>query len=116
MVTGEGRPFLVLLAVPDPARWVGFVRGLGLDPDDPGAVGHPDLVREILRRADTLLHGFPGYARIRGAVVDPEPWTVENGCLTATLKLRRKRIESRCRSALEAYYRGTGPVMTGTSG
>ncbi|MHB8563284.1 MAG: hypothetical protein ACYDDA_04920 [Acidiferrobacteraceae bacterium] len=52
----------------------------------------------------SCLHDFPGYVRVRHVLRLDEPWTVENGLLTPTLKLRRHKIEQRYGSAIEALY------------
>ncbi len=81
LLIGEGRPGLVLLAVAE---------------DVPEA--------ELLSRANARLHDFPGYVRVRHVLRFDEPWTVENGLLTPTLKLRRHEIEQRYGAAIEALY------------
>jgi long-chain acyl-CoA synthetase len=35
---------------------------------------------------------FQGYTRVRSDALLAEPWTVENGLLTPTLKLKRAKI------------------------
>jgi len=37
---------------------------------------------------------LPGYEQLAMVVVASQPWTVENGRLTPTLKIKRNRIES----------------------
>ncbi len=81
MVIGEGRPKLGLLAVSKIT----------------------DL-KELCRRANDKLHGFPGYTRIHHIARVAEPWTVENGLLTPTLKLKRGEIEKRHAREIEAMY------------
>ena len=44
--------------------------------------------------------------QVRRVVVVPEPWTVDNGLLTPTLKLRRAQILERHADRLEALYKG----------
>ncbi len=59
---------------------------------------------ELCARANRQLHGFPGYARIYHIARLSEPWTVENGLLTLTQKLKRKQIEQRFAKEIEAMY------------
>ena len=82
-VSGEGRPFLAAVAVA--AR--------------PG-VGAAELLADCPR----LLRGFPAHARIGRLHVETEPWSPDNGCLTATLKLRRAALAEKYRAELEAFY------------
>lgn len=86
MLVGEGRPFLTLLAVTR-------------ETDE----------RELVRRANERLKAFPRYVRVRRAIVAPEPWTVENGLLTPTLKIRRERVQQRFAPQIEAVYAGGNP-------
>jgi len=85
MVVGEGRPYLGLLCVSK------------LDND-----------KELIALANAQLKDFPGYARIRGVVRVSEPWTVENGLITPTLKLKRNEIEKRYANEIETMYKRPG--------
>jgi long-chain acyl-CoA synthetase len=38
------------------------------------------------------LHEFPGYAKIRRVYLTLEPWTIDNGLLTPTLKVKRAKV------------------------
>jgi long-chain acyl-CoA synthetase len=92
MLVGEGRPYLGLLVVSKL--------------DDP---------RELCRRANAQLKDFPGYARIRHLARVSEPWTVENGMLTPTLKCKRNKIDERYAKDIEAMYQRTD-VCNGGNG
>lgn len=81
MVIGEGRPKLGLLAVSK----------------------FTDL-KDLCRRANDKLHDFPGYTRIHHIARVDDSWTVENGLLTPTLKLKRNEIEKRFAREIEAMY------------
>jgi long-chain acyl-CoA synthetase len=85
MLVGEGRPFLTLLAVAKEA-------------DE----------KALVKRANERLKAFPRYVRVRRAIVAPEPWTVENGLLTPTLKIRREQVLKRFADEIDAVYAGGG--------
>ncbi len=84
MVVGEGRSHLGLLVV-----------------------SKLDDERELCARANAELKDFPGYAKIRHLARVSEPWTVENGLITPTLKLKRNKIEERYAKEIEAMYKRT---------
>ncbi len=102
MVVGEGRPYLAALVVLDRDQWARIV------------AEHPDFddlegpaVREfLLERLRRRLAAFPGYAQIHAVTPLLAPWTIENGLLTPTMKIRRSRIAERYREAIEAMYAG----------
>ena len=50
------------------------------------------------------------YEQLRMIVVAKEPWSIENGMLTPTMKIRRSRIESEFDAQLDHWYTSQGPV------
>jgi long-subunit acyl-CoA synthetase (AMP-forming) len=44
-------------------------------------------------------------------VVAKEPWSIDNGCLTPTMKIKRARIEDSVQSKVEGWYAAKGPVL-----
>jgi long-chain acyl-CoA synthetase len=60
----------------------------------------------VLERLNVQIRQFPGYAQIRRVAVFSEPWTIENGLLTPTLKLKRARVLEQHRSEYEQLYAG----------
>jgi long-chain acyl-CoA synthetase len=93
----------------DEKAWaqVASTHGLGRDPVK--AAEDPKGKKLILQRIEDALHDFPGYAKIRGVIVADEPWTVENGMLTPTLKKRRERILSLYQERIDALYGSKAP-------
>ena len=51
------------------------------------------------------------YEQLRMIVVAREPWSIENGSLTPTMKIKRARIESDAAPQLEAWYASSGKVV-----
>ncbi len=81
MLVGEGRPYVVLLAVSQ-------------ETDE----------RALVRRANEQLKAFPRWMRVRRVVATSEPWGVDNGLLTPTLKLKRPMLVARYKDRIDAAY------------
>jgi long-chain acyl-CoA synthetase len=110
MVVGEGRPHLAALLVLKRDEWEKLAASLGLKADEPGALAQPAAQAAVMRRIKTALRGFPRYARVRAVVLTLEPWSVENGLITPTLKLRRTQIEQRFHAEIEHLFAGSQPA------
>ncbi len=81
MLVGEGRPYVVLLAVTQQT-------------DE----------KVLVRRANERLKDFPRWTRVRRVVISREPWSVDNGLLTPTLKLKRPVLLKQLAAEIEAAY------------
>ena len=84
MLVGEGRPYVVLLAVTK-------------ETDE----------KTLIRRANEQLKAFPRWTRVRRVVMQQEPWSVDNGLLTPTLKLKRPVLLRQACAADRGGVRGT---------
>jgi long-chain acyl-CoA synthetase len=104
MLVGEGKPYLAALTVLNEAHWQTFAASLNIDPAQAGALTDPRVLKALTRRVASHLKHFPGYAQIRRLHPELIPWTVDNGLLTPTLKIKRSLILERYRSAVEAMY------------
>ena len=54
---------------------------------------------------------LPDYERVRMIVIAREPWSIDNGFLTPTLKIKRNRIEAAVAGQFEQWYSQPGPVI-----
>jgi long-chain acyl-CoA synthetase len=52
-----------------------------------------------------------GYEQLQMLVVMPGPWTIEDGTLTPTMKLKRAKIEELVAPKLDAWYGNKAPVQ-----
>ncbi len=106
LILGEGRPFLSALVVLDAAR--GERLAAELRASAGAAVDWNDarLQQRLLARINDRLAAFPGFAKILRVAVAAEPWSVEAGLMTPTMKLRRARIAQRHAQELERLYAG----------
>ncbi|WP_019625437.1 long-chain fatty acid--CoA ligase [Thioalkalivibrio sp. ALJT] len=105
MVVGDGHAFLSALVVPEAEAWATFAEDHGLPPDSSGRPPRA-AERALLQRMQYQLRDFPGYAKIRHVYVVHEPWSVDNGMLTPTMKLKRLVISQHYADAIEAMYAG----------
>jgi long-chain acyl-CoA synthetase len=106
LVIGEGRSYLSALAVLDADLWSALAREYGLNPERRESLEDQRLLRDMLERVRGALRGFPGYAKIRRLALTLEPWSVDNGLMTPTLKVKRSEVVKRFRERIEAMYAG----------
>ncbi len=105
MVVGEGKPYLGALVVLNRDLWPDLARVHGLDPQSPESLTAKGLHTDLLNRIKVSLKGFPGYAKVRRVCPLLDPWTVENGLLTPTLKVKRAKVSERYAEQIEALYK-----------
>jgi long-chain acyl-CoA synthetase len=98
LVIGEGRPYLSALVVLNRDSCV----ELSINPE----VVDEGQEQRLLERIANRLVDFPGYAKIHRLAVIQEPWTIENGLLTPTMKTRRNQILERYADVVESLYHG----------
>ena len=103
IVIGEGRPFLSMLGVLNRPLWEELAGQLGVSPE-PESLNLPVVHSAILARTEKLLSRFPGFVYIKEVSLSLAPWTVENGFLTPTLKLKRAVIEKHMKGEIQRIY------------
>jgi long-chain acyl-CoA synthetase len=106
MLIGEGRPYLSAIAVLDGDEWTKLAASLELDPEAEESLRDDRMLREVLARIGAQMREFPGFAQVRRVTVTRAPWTVENGLLTPTLKLKRARVLDHFQAELDGMYAG----------
>jgi long-chain acyl-CoA synthetase len=106
MVYGEGHPVLVVLAVVNPEQWQAFAKQVGVRADMPESLHDTRVEQQVLLRIAEQIKEFPGYAKVRRVLLLTEPWSIENGMLTPTLKLKRPQVSVRYAKEIEQLYQG----------
>jgi long-subunit acyl-CoA synthetase (AMP-forming) len=78
-------------------------------------VGDPAVRAQVQAELGQLLQSVnghrPDYEHLRMIVVAREPWAIENGCLTPTMKIKRARIEASVAPLVEGWYATQGTVL-----
>jgi long-chain acyl-CoA synthetase len=68
---------------------------------------HDEKVKaELLKRIGDHMDEFPGYAQIYKITATLDPWEVENGLLTPTLKIKREKVKELFKQEIEQMYAG----------
>ncbi|MFB6098701.1 MAG: long-chain fatty acid--CoA ligase [Salinibacter sp.] len=107
VVIGEGRPFLAALVVPDFESLRMRARDEGIDEAayDDEELLELDAIHALFQDAFTAYNReAAAHEKIRNFRLLAEPFTVEEGTLTPTLKLRRSEIEDRYGDLIDAMY------------
>ncbi|HIB85545.1 MAG TPA: long-chain fatty acid--CoA ligase, partial [Chromatiaceae bacterium] len=92
LVLGEQRAYLSALVVLEPTAWQTVAKQQGFDLSNPNVLQQEAVKNVLLERIQEHICHFPGYANIRQVTLTLEPWNVENGLLTPTMKLKRQQI------------------------
>lgn len=105
MVVGDNRAFLTAVLVLNPEQLDVLLAEPGRKVDKAQAC-HSERVKEaVLERISRQLSSFPGYARIVKVHCQLEPWSIEDGLITPTLKLKRNKVYEHYEQQIEEMYR-----------
>jgi len=87
-------------------QWKKVATESGIDPLAPDIL-HSEIVEQlVLKRISQQLRDFPGYAQVRRAALTLQQWTIDNGLLTPTMKLRRLKVMELYETQIAKLYEG----------
>jgi long-chain acyl-CoA synthetase len=105
MVYGDGKKYLTILLTLDPVETEGWAGKNGMAWDDYADLTQSDEVHRLIQKAmDTVNTGLARYETLKKFVVLPREFSMEEGEMTPTLKLKRKAVRERYRDRMEALY------------
>jgi long-chain acyl-CoA synthetase len=109
VMIGDRRKFPLMLVVPNPDALTAWARERGLPADDYGRLlAHPDAAAKVEREIMGNLRDLASYETPKKFVLLQDDFTIENGELTPTLKVKRRVVEQKYAKEIEAAYAG-GP-------
>ena len=106
VVVGDGRKFCAVLVVPAFERLQSWAAEEGLEAGDTGALLAQSRSRDLLK--DEILGEMRDLARFempKKIGLLAEPFTVENGALTPTQKVKRSVVTEQYAGLIESFYR-----------
>ncbi len=106
MVHGDKRPYPVALITVNPEELAKFAKEQGILNTEPAALArHPKVMERVSRIVEQRNTELQSYAKVKKFAILPNDFTVDNGLLTPTLKVKRKLITEKNRETLDSLYR-----------
>lgn len=105
MIHGLNMPHTICVVVPDMAVMTKWAAERGLPTDPSKLCAHPDV--QELYKVEIRKHlggKFGSYEIPKKFIVVSEPFSTENGMLTPTLKLKRRKVLEKFGTKVEALY------------
>lgn len=104
-VFGDRRPYSVALLVPALDVIVPWAQEKGIATDDvPALLRHPAVQKRYRKAVDAVNVQLARHEAVRGFRVLEAPFTVENGLLTPSYKVRRKAVFDRFGGLVDRIY------------
>ena len=106
VIYGLNRPFNICIVVPDAEVLLSYAREKGLPQDMKTLVARQDIINMISENTTNYLKGkFGGYEIPKKFLLLPEPFSVDDGTLTQTLKLKRNVVINKLKDKIDALYK-----------
>lgn len=107
LIYGANRPYNVCMIVADPVALDGYAQKNNLDKDYKALTQREDIRKMITKEiVDALKSKYGSYEIPKKFIFISEPFTLENGMLTQTMKLKRKNVTEKYNDSIEAMYKG----------
>jgi long-chain acyl-CoA synthetase len=106
LVVGDERPYVAALLTLDPVEIGRWAADQGID-GDLAALAHDPRVRELLQETvDEANRERSRYEQVKRFALLPRDFTMEEGEITPTLKLRRRAVQDHFANEIDALYAG----------
>jgi long-chain acyl-CoA synthetase len=104
VLCGDGHPFITALITIDAEALARFASDSGIEGDCEFLMRHPMVYRVVEKKVEEVNRDLAPYERIRKFAILTEELTAEEGDVTPTLCLRRRKIAEKYRALLESFY------------
>ncbi len=105
MVSGDKRPYIVGLVVPDPEWTVEWCRAQDMKCDFASLNDNPQYRAAVRAAVDRVNADLSVTEKVRQFEFTDEPFTIENGEMTPSMKIRRHVIRERYADRLKGMYK-----------
>ncbi|WP_205574598.1 AMP-dependent synthetase/ligase [Indioceanicola profundi] len=104
VVCGDRRPYIVALVVPDHEIARAWARRRGKPERLEELVQDPDFRKHVADAVDRANKGLSGVERIRKFRIVADPFTMENGLMTPTMKIKRNLVVKQLQDQIDGLY------------
>jgi long-chain acyl-CoA synthetase len=104
MIYGDKHPHLVALVVPDAEFAADWAKANNVANDLPALCTNPAFLKAMNASIDRVNSKMSALEKIRRIALTPEGFTIDNGMLTPSLKIRRHIIREHHGEALRKLY------------
>ncbi len=106
LIFGANKPYNICMIVPDAMALDAYAQKNGLNRDYKALVESPDIQKMITSEIlNSLKSKYGSYEIPKKFVYISDPFTLENGMLTQTMKLKRRVITEKFNDQIEALYK-----------
>lgn len=105
MVSGDKRPYVVGLIVPDPEWALEWARAQNMKYDFKTLQANPEFRAAIRPAVDRVNADLSVIEKVRQFEFADEPFTIENGEMTPSMKIKRHIIRERYGARLDGMYK-----------
>ena len=111
VVIGEKRPFLIALIVPDFDKLKEFANTEGIVTSTSKELIENKSVQQIFEKLmRTVSRQLATHEKVRKFLLVDTPFTIENGLMTPTMKLKRKEITTKYVAEIDKVYNALNMV------
>jgi len=105
VVYGDQKPYLVALIVPNQEACSRWAREQGLPETDWDHLCDADVLKKHLQtKINKMLKPLNPFEQVRRIHLLHQPFSIESGLLTPTMKIKRRKVYERFRDTLESLY------------
>jgi len=106
LVIGDRRPYVAALVTLDPVETGSWAADRGLEGDQANVARSPEARELIQGVVDAVNRDRSRYEQVKRFAIIPRDFTMEEGEVTPTLKLRRRAVQEHFADEIEALYAG----------
>ncbi|MFQ5519600.1 MAG: AMP-dependent synthetase/ligase, partial [Mariprofundus sp.] len=105
VVFGDQKPYLAALIVPDQEACSAWAKQQGLPETDWDHLCDSDILKKHLQtKINNLLKPLNPFEQVRRIHLLHQPFTIESGLMTPTMKIKRRKVYEQYANVLESLY------------